>query len=374
MMNDKISFGIDAISFYTPSFYFDFLEKEERIRCSIAAPDEDVISLAANSAKNIVNETNRHKIKAIFFATESAIDESKSAASFLKTILNISDDCRIIEVKQACYGGTFALKAAMAFLKSWYWENGDTESQILVLASDVAHYALETKAQSSQGAASVAMLVSANPHILKIENKETYFNQETYDFWRPNFLATPLVDGKLSCQVYLNLLTKTFSEFQKKYQLKKDDFAAICYHTPLLRLVKIANKRNFPEKQNLLTQVLKYNAEIGNSYTASLFVSIISFLENSDENLTGQRLGFYSYGSGAMAEFFSGIVVSGYQTHLLKNYHQTLLANRQLLDEKTYLAFYNAYEKREANLEISKYVKNGFYRLKEIRENKRIYE
>src|SRR5438477_390153 len=55
-----------------------------------------------------------------------------------------------------------------------------------------------------------------------------------------------------------------------------------------------------------------YNTVIGNSYTASMYVGLAALLDNADD-LTDQAIGFLSYGSGSVAEFFGGTVVPGYR-------------------------------------------------------------
>ena len=62
-----------------------------------------------------------------------------------------------------------------------------------------------------------------------------------------------------------------------------------------------------------------YNRYVGNIYTGSLYLSLISLLEN--RTLTpGQTIGLFSYGSGSVGEFFSATVVEGFEQHLDKKH------------------------------------------------------
>ena len=70
---------------------------------------------------------------------------------------------------------------------------------------------------------------------------------------------------------------------------------------------------------------LQYAKRIGNCYTASLYIGLLSLLEHTRDNLAGHRIGFYSYGSGATAEYFSGVVQPHYQGVLQTAYHQQQL-------------------------------------------------
>ena len=63
-----------------------------------------------------------------------------------------------------------------------------------------------------------------------------------------------------------------------------------------------------------------YSQKVGNiRYTGSLFLGLLSLLENSDSLKAGDKLALYSYGSGAVSEFFSVELVEGYEQQLQKN-------------------------------------------------------
>jgi hydroxymethylglutaryl-CoA synthase len=44
--------------------------------------------------------------------------------------------------------------------------------------------------------------------------------------------------------------------------------------------------------------------EVGNIYTGSVYMGLISLLENEKETIEGKQVGIFSYGSGCGAEFF----------------------------------------------------------------------
>ena len=148
------------------------------------------------------------------------------------------------------------------------------------------------------------------------------------DFWRPNYSTTPYVNGVYSTQQYLDSLKTTWLEYQKRYQLTLDDFAAVCFHLPYPKLAlkglkKIMDKNLPQEKKDLLQkhfdQSILYSQKVGNIYTGSLFLGLLSLLENTDSLKAGDKIALYSYGSGAVAEFFSGELVEGYEAYLDKD-------------------------------------------------------
>ena len=74
---------------------------------------------------------------------------------------------------------------------------------------------------------------------------------------------------------------------------------------------------------------IQYSRRVGNLYTGSLYLGLISLLENSSALQAGDRVGLFSYGSGAVSEFFTGILEENYQDFLDKEDHQALFDNRQ---------------------------------------------
>ena len=79
-----------------------------------------------------------------------------------------------------------------------------------------------------------------------------------------------------------------------------------------------------------------YGREIGNCYTASLYIALLSLLETSEEDLSNQNVGLFSYGSGSVGEFFSGTIVEGYAKHSRKLAHAAMLTYRSALSYETY--------------------------------------
>jgi 3-hydroxy-3-methylglutaryl CoA synthase len=124
--------GIDLIHFSTSDYYLglDVFAKEKHIdvdkyyigigqeKMSIAPPDEDVVSLAAKAAAPILQQIDPNQISAVLFATESGVDQSKSAGAFLHGLLKLSSRCRVVEFKHACYAGAAALQMATAMVRA----------------------------------------------------------------------------------------------------------------------------------------------------------------------------------------------------------------------------------------------------------------
>lgn len=383
--------GIDRLSFYIPSFYLNLSDlarahgKPEdtyttgtgQMKMAVPAPNEDIVTMAANAAERVISETDKDQIAMVLFATESGIDQSKAAGMYIHQLLGLSPNCRVVELKQACYGATVGLQLAMAFLKTQ-----PEDKKVLLIASDVARYDLNTQAESSQGAGATAMLLTQNPRILAIEDAAGYFALDAMDFWRPNYRREAFVNGKLSCDLYLKGLKEAFLHYQMQSGRSFNDHAGFCYHVPVPRLAEKGHQRlarqegiklSNEETTLQMQAALHYSRQTGNCYTASLYISLASWLNHYHKDSAYQRVGLYSYGSGCTAEYFSGIVQPKYQNFLDSAYYENLLNQRTAIAYSEYQSFFSfAYPSDGSRVEAPQYP-SGRFTLECVDQHQRIY-
>lgn len=305
---------LDALAEYQgvdPAKYHIGLGQDEM---SVPGPDEDIVTMAAAAALPIIQRHGTDGIRTLFFATESGIDQSKSAGVFVHRLLGLPASCRVVELKQACYSATAGLQAAFGIIARHPGE------RVLVIASDVAKYDLDSAAEATQGAAAVAMLVSADPALLQIEPATGVFTADVDDFWRPNDSSTAVVNGKLSIGAYLDAFTAAWDDYLAQGGAPIESFARFAHHQPFTKMAakahaRLAEHTGTPLADELYAESTRYNRRVGNGYTASLYVALAALLD-ADADLTGQRIGMFSYGSGSVSEFFAGVVVPGYREAL----------------------------------------------------------
>lgn len=384
--------GIDTIAMYTSNFALELatLAVAREINpdkyhtglgqyiMSVPPPGEDIVTMAANAAQQALESVDINTIEMLLFATESGIDQSKAAGLYVHELLGLPARCRVVELKQACYSATAALQLALPYLRE------NPEKKVLLIASDIARYGLQTTGESSQGSGAVAMVLSANPRIMAFDREYGVMTESVMDFWRPNYLHEALVEGKYSSKLYLNMLERSWDQYQALSGRGFSDHAYYCYHTPVPRLVEKAHSHllKFTGNDHLSDEAaaqqihptLEYGRKIGNSYSASLYVSLTSLLDNVEEDLSGQRVGFYSYGSGCVAEYFSGVIQPGYRDALHTRYHQKLLASRELLSYEEYEAFYTFKYVEDGSEQAIPSYDTGSFRLAAMKQHKRIYE
>lgn len=344
---------------------------------SWVAEDEDIVTMAASAAQPILAPEVKTELGSVLFATETGIDQSKSAGVYLQSLLDLPKNIRVIEVKQACYAAAAALQLACAMVAR------EPNKKVLVIGSDVAKYEMGGTGEPTQGAAAVALLVSASPKLIEFDATTGVFTNDTMDFWRPNYSTTAHVDGKTSISAYLDAVKGVWQDYQAKGGAPYSDFARFCYHQPFTKMAAKAHRTlalengirlTSPQVEEQIASTTVYNRRLGNSYTASLFSALLSLLENDNQDLSGKRIGLLSFGSGSVAEFFSGIVCPGYQGHLRGKDHQQMLADRVQLTYEKYAELHERSLPTDGSRFQNPIVSTGAFRFAGLADHKRLYE
>lgn len=344
--------GIDKIGFFTPPTYVDMVELANardvdpnkyligigQEKMGIASKNYDVVAMAANAADKILSEKDKEDIDMILFATETGVDQSKSGAVWVHDLVGIQPFARSVELKQACYSATAGIQLAMGHIAL------HPESKVLVLATDIAKYGVNTGGEPTQGAGAVAILLSAEPKILEIEKESAAYTKDIDDFWRPNYTEYAFVDGKYSNEAYLDTLMASWKQYKEQYNAELSDFESLLFHVPYTKMGRKALEALADEMDEKVTErfnnyyesAIKYNNIVGNIYTGSLYLSLISLLEQAAELPEDARIGMFSYGSGAVGEFFVGKIQPGYKDYVEKDNHEALLNDREKLSIDEY--------------------------------------
>ncbi len=386
-----MNIGIDRISFYTSHYYVDLktlatarsVEADKyyvgigQETMGIPSPDEDIVTMGASAAYPLMEAGDLDGVELLLFATESGIDQSKAAGIYVHGLLEMGARCRVVELKQACYSGTAGLQMAIGFVAR------NPDKKALVIASDIARYELGSPGEATQGCGAVAMLVTANPRLVAIEPECGYYTEDVMDFWRPNYRSEALVDGKYSTMVYIHALLESWKQYAEQTGRSLSDFDRFCYHIPFTKMAEKAHhklshklkvKTSREEMAALLEESLCYSRITGNCYAGSMYVGLASLLDTAEEDLAGKRIGFYSYGSGCVGEFFSGVVQPGYRDFLLAERHRNMLENRTELTYQQYEDIFNYGVPTDGGEYVFPQYKTGPFRFSGISQHKREYE
>ena len=237
------------------------------------------------------------------------------------------------QIKFSCLSGVQALLLACEYAVAH-------DKPAIVITADRSLYE-DNKAEITQGAGVVVLKIEKNPKLLELQFKNFgQYAEDIDDFKVPIKTAPfPIVNGPLTKPAYIKCIIKAIDDYKQKNQefgsiIKNTD--KIVMHTPFPKMVIwasaalwryenynedffalikecISDPQKFPKFKKLLDEVrkiaefqnflqekvnpgLRHNPYIGNCYTASIFISLISALENMQAN---QNICLVGYGSGS---------------------------------------------------------------------------
>jgi polyketide biosynthesis 3-hydroxy-3-methylglutaryl-CoA synthase-like enzyme PksG len=325
---------------------------------TVALPYEDPITFGVNAAKPLIDgltPEEKDRIEMVITCTESAFDFGKSMSTYCHDLLGLNRNCRLFELKNACYSGVAGLQMAINFVLS----QTSPGAKVLVIATDVSRFMVEeggdalsadwSFAEPSGGSGAVAMLVSDRPHVFQIDvGANGYYGYEVMDTCRPS-ADTDAGDTDLSLLSYLTCCENAYLEYQKRVDGAHfgDTFDYLAYHAPFGGMVKGAH-RNMMRKlvkakpaeieanfQHRVMPGLIHCQRVGNIMGATAALSLASTIDNGEFD-TPKRVGIFSYGSGCCSEFFSGVVRKEGQERLRALKIKQTLDNRYELSMEQY--------------------------------------
>ena len=295
---------------------------------------EDPISNGVNAAKPIIDslsEEEKESIDLLITCTESGIDFGKSMSTYMHDYLGLNRNCRLFEIKNACFSGTVGLQMAVNFIYS----QAAPGKKALVIATDIMRMSAVdlgmemTFTEPSSGSGAVAMLISETPTVFQIDKGASgYYGYEVMDTCRP-VPDEEAGDADLSLLSYLDCCEHSFKEYSKRvdgvdYQ---STFQYLVFHTPFGGMVKGAHRTNMrkfkrakpdmieKDFQERVTPSLEYCQRVGNIMGATTHLALASAIDNGDFEQP-KRMGIFSYGSGCCSEFYSGVVTKEGQEKL----------------------------------------------------------
>lgn len=299
-----------------PDAFRERMFVDERSLCPIW---EDPVTMAVNAAHAMLTAEDRASIELLIVATESGVDQEKPISTWVQRYLGLGANCRNFELKHACYGGTAAFQMAVSWLASGLGGN----AKALVISTDQSRMHLNQPHEFVTGAAASAVLVSHNPRMLEIElGRNGYWTTEVWDLTRPT-LKVEVGDTELSLLTYLDALDGAYTHYQSRCDTPIDydrHFQRNIYHSPFGGMTFLAHKTMVTATLGLPAREMKQHfarktlpslanlRRIGSTYGSSTFIALLTMLSHDEELKQGDRISMFSYGSGACAEFYSGLV------------------------------------------------------------------
>lgn len=325
---------------------------------------EDVITMAVNAAKPIISDQDKEDIELCIFATESGLDFCKTNSTYVCKYLGLKPQVRNFEIKNACYAATCAIQMAIGWIQSGVAPG----KKALIVSSDINYDHEGRVGEEVPAIGAVAILISDQPKVIEYElGKNGYFTFECTDYARPT-ATYDIINGEESLYAYLDCADGAWEHYRKVVGEELDFnsyFKRVIYHTPFGGLVRLAHsnilKENYPGikrseiRANFEEKVIKsfkIPRSVGNTYSSTVYTSLVSLLLDDDDVKPGDRIGIYSYGSGSCAEFYSAIVLPEAKEYIKSlGIDEHLDARKELTIEE----FDNLAKKRSSHAEKATY-------------------
>ena len=357
------SIGIDDLNLYASTLCIDYaeialkrgdlarvLKQTQFHRRSVLPSFEDPVTLAVNAAKPLVDSAGPEKFELLIVATETGLDFGKPLSTYIHKYLGLPASCRNFEIKHACYAGTAAIQMAANWLKGHVNSGGDPKA--LVVMTDVPRCSFGASWELSLGLGAVAVSLSRSPRIAEIESCSGCAAQEVYDVARPT-ATLEYMNPVLSVASYLELFEMATTKYRQAVGGVdlQEHCAYMLYHTPFVQIVRKAHqilveqdgKQPSQEEMEssfvrMVSPSLRYLQEVGNIYSGSLYAGLAGLIDTLESLQQRIRIGFFSYGSGACAEFFSMVLRPESQEVLSKKHIGDALAKRNPITFSEYEA------------------------------------
>ena len=300
---------------------------------TVVLPFEDSVTYAVNAAKPLIDALSvdeRDRIEMLVTCTESGVDFGKSLSTYIHHYLGLNRNCRLFEIKQACYSGTAGLHTAVDFVLA----QGSPGAKALVVATDISRFiavagedvkdADWSYAEPSSGAGAVAMLVGEHPLVFALDpGANGYYGYEVMDTCRPA-PDIEMGDADLSLLSYLDCCEHAFEEYSNRVPEAnyRDSFDYLTFHTPFGGMVKGAHRTMMRKRvgagpaeieadfNRRVAPGLAYCQRVGNIMGGSIFLALAGIVDSAPHERP-VRVGMFSYGSGCCSEFYSGVISAG---------------------------------------------------------------
>lgn len=324
---------------------------------------EDTVTMGANAAAPLLPEEDRNGIGFLVVGTESSVDFGKPISTNIHGALGLPSNVRNFETKHACYSGVAALDAAL----NWLAAGLNKGRKALVISTDFSRMHLHAKEEFVLGGVAVAMIVSDSPKVVEYElSRKGTWTTDVYDTFRPS-ARHEMGNNEVSLYSYLDALEGSYKDYVAEDGDGSDfdtAFAQNCYHTPFpgmafqahRTLCNLVRPRSKAEIQESFTRKvlpsLRYARRVGSTYGASNFLGICGIAACPSGITPGDRISFFSYGSGAIGEFYSATLCAEAKSTVSQMGIDAALDDRHEVD----VAEYEEIEKqREAWIEKDTY-------------------
>ncbi len=262
---------------------------------SVPSPDEDVITIAVEAARNALKraDIDPQDIGAIYSGSESHPYAVKPTSTVVAEAIMAAPDLTAADYEFACKAGTAALQNVLGLVESDMIKYG------IAIGADTSQGAPGDPLEYSASAGGAAFLVGKEKVIARINGIYSY-TTDTPDFWRREGQPYPSHGGRFTGEpAYFRHVMTAARKMMEKMGTEPKDYTYVVLHQPNGKFPKrAAQKLGFTGEQvetGLLTP------KIGNTYSGAVPLGLSAVLDISKPD---DRILAVSFGSGAGSDAF----------------------------------------------------------------------
>jgi hydroxymethylglutaryl-CoA synthase len=315
--------GADAPSFKKG------LELKEK---SVPSPDEDVVTLSVEAARNALARArgvDPTEIGCIYIGSESHPYAVKPTGTIVGEAIGAFPSCHVADYEFACKAGSEAMFVAHGLVKAGLVKYG------LAIGADTSQGAPGDALEYSAAAGAAAFIMGADNVIATIDH--TYsFTTDTPDFWRREYQHYPQHAGRFTGEpAYFRTVMGASKGLLDKTGMAPADFQWAVFHQPNGKFpMRVGKMLGFTREQMEQGWLVP---RLGNTYSGASPLGLTAILDVANP---GDKIFMCSYGSGSGSDAFVYTV-----TERIKEVQKLAPPTTDLLDKNQIYLEYGEYAK-----------------------------
>ena len=299
---------------------------------SVPAPDQDVITLSVEAARNALyraDHVDPADIGALYIGSESHPYAVKPSGTVVGEAIGATPDIHVADYEFACKAGSEAMFVASQLVAA------GSVKYAMAIGADTSQGAPGDALEYSASAGAAAYIMGAEDLIATIDYTHSFMT-DTPDFWRREYQNYPQHAGRFTGEpAYFKHTEGATRAILEKSGMKPEDFDFAVFHQPNGKFPMRAGKRLGFTTEQIETGWLV--PTLGNTYSGASPLGLTAVL---DVAKPGNKIMMCSYGSGSGSDSFIYTV-----TDRILEVQDKAIRTRKMLDEDQIYLEYGEYAK-----------------------------
>ncbi len=299
---------------------------------SVPAPDQDVITLSVEAARNALyraDHVDPADIGALYIGSESHPYAVKPSGTIVGEAIGATPDIHVADYEFACKAGSEAMFVTSQLVAAGSIKYG------MAIGADTSQGAPGDALEYSASAGAAAYIMGAEDLIATIDYTHSYMT-DTPDFWRREYQNYPQHAGRFTGEpAFFKHTVGATKAILDKSGMKPSDFQFAVFHQPNGKFPMRAGLRLGFTREQIETGWLV--PTLGNTYSGASPLGLTAVLDIAKP---GDKIMMCSYGSGSGSDSFIYTV-----TDRITEVQDKAIRTRQMLDENQIYLEYGEYAK-----------------------------